>query len=729
MGKSVSKLTYVVGLVGFLGLAGLWGCDSDNEPGGAGGDAATVDGAGGGGGSDCEVDTRQCSAEGVPQLCRDPGGWTDLDPCPEGDVCRDGECRLPIVCEPNASRCGAPTVLELCNAEGTAWEPTNCERECREAGGTATCNDEVCTPGMRSCQGDQVVVECNAEGTGYEFLERCNGARTGRECSSGECIPLCVLNEKTKTNVGCDYWAADLDNAFVPGGETGFIDAAAQQFAVVVSNPHPDFTGEVSVYNHEELVQSAIVPPLGLHVFQLPRRDVDGTVKAPRAYRVRSSIPIVAYQFNPLDNVEVFSNDASLLLPSHVLGKDYFIMTREQSFDRLRGYLTVIGIEHGDPPTTTVTVQVTARTQAGVGGLPAMEPGDEVTVELAPFEALSIQTAAPGADLTGSKVTANQNVVVFGGSEAANVPNTNHCIDIDPVTREGVCEYKVDEPCRDNYDCNSARLNTCCADHLEQQLFPISTWRQHYIATKSYDRGDERDYWRIMASQDDTKVETVPPQAVIPTLNAGEWFEFGSREHFEIISDKPIMVGQFLASEQAPDPNLRNIIEPGDAGTGDPAFILAVPTEHFREQFVFLAPDQYAFDYVSVIAPIGAQVFFDDRPIDSGWEPVGLGEEYQVARFDIGDGVHFIDADAPVAVIVYGYDQYVSYGYPGGLRLDVDEETGEGVEGAGGAGGAGGEGGAGGAGGAGGEGGVGGEGGMGGDAAGGAGDGGEGGAE
>ncbi len=623
----------------------------------------------------CEGAAARCNEEGARERCTE-GAWA-ADPCAEDEACEEGECVEVRACDPGETRCAGETSVEVCDDLGKGWEATECMRECVERAGIAACNDEICTPGETRCQGEQVVFQCSEDGTRFEFFERCNGARTGQACDNGACTPICLINEKTKTNVGCDYWAVDLDNAFVPGGERGFLDAAAAPYAVVVSNPHPDFTAEVSIFQRDsaerevEVVQNAVVPPLGLHVFELPRRDVDGTVRAFRAYRVRSSIPIVAYQFNPLDNEEVFSNDASLLLPSHVLGEEYYVMTREQSFSRLRGYLTVVAISE-EP--TNVSITVTGQTQPGVGDIPAMMPGDTLEVSgLQQFEVINIETQAPGADLTGSHIVATQDVVVFGGSEAANVPNTNHCVDIDPITEEGVCEFKRDEPCRTNYDCNEARLNTCCADHLEQQLFPVDTWRSHYIATKSFDRGQENDYWRVLAKDDDTKIETVPPQAVIPTLNAGEFFEFPSREHFEIISDKPIMVGQFLASEQAPNPNLRNDFEEGDAGTGDPAFILAVPTEQFRDAYVFLAPDKYAFDYVSVIAPLAAEVFFDDLPIPVSWEPVGDGAEWHVARFPVGDGVHFIQADMPVAVIVYGYDQYVSYGYPGGLNLDTDE--------------------------------------------------------
>ena len=56
---------------------------------------------------------------------------------------------------------------------------------------------------------------------------------------------------------------------------------------------------------------------------------------------------------------------------------------------------------------------------------------------------------------------------------------------------------------------------------------------------------------------------------------------------------------------------------------------------------------------------------------------VGVQSEQDIQR-PLGDGVHFIRSSEPVSVIVYGYDQYVSYGYPGGLNLDVvDPETGE----------------------------------------------------
>jgi len=266
-------------------------------------------------------------------------------------------------------------------------------------------------------------------------------------------------------------------------------------------------------------------------------------------------------------------------------------------------------------------------------------------------------------------VLSDRRVAVFGGSEASNAPNTARCI-VAPGEEYGVCEWDGEKECETPMDC--LEFNTCCADHLEHQMFPVKTWGKHYIAARTFPRGAERDVWRILAADDNTQVTTVPPQAVIPVLHSGEWFEFESGQDFEIIATKPILVGQFLAAQDAPEPNVNGIPQPGDAGIGDPAFILAVPYEQYRQEYVVLAPNKYELDYVTITAPTGAEVYFDEMLLDpADFEPIGTGE-FSAIRFLIEDGSHEVrseQASEKIGIIVYGYDQYVSYGYPGGLDL------------------------------------------------------------
>jgi hypothetical protein len=422
------------------------------------------------------------------------------------------------------------------------------------------------------------------------------------------------------------------------------------------------------------------VGPNQLLVFNLARRDLNGTERAELGFRIESSIPINAYQFNPLENVGVFSNDASLLLPISVLGKNYLVMTREQTFDILKSYLTVIAVM---PGSTEVFVTPTVRTLPGTG-IASIGAGQRKSFTLQQFDVLNIETncsadssgyCRTADDLTGSEIFSDKIIAVFGGSEAADAPNTNHCSPHADLAT-GLC-WDGSTPCEDDSDC--ARFITCCADHLEQQLFPIETWGQHYIATKMFSRGEEADLWRILAQRDGTVVQTLPHQADIPTLDRGQWFESESRQHFEITSSAAILVGQFQPGEQAPGPNVRGTMETGDAAIGDPSFTLAVPVEQYMNRYVVLAPDKYALDYASVIAPFGTSVLKDGELIGPGsYEAVAEGD-YVVARFPITDGVHIFESlppeeggDAPpIGVLIYGWDQYVSYSYPGGLNLQL----------------------------------------------------------
>jgi hypothetical protein len=641
-----------------------------------------------------------CVEEGSPpaRFCNAAGTGTVVENCPgENAQCRNNRCLdLPdgAVCYPGEVKaCVAEGSKEalICNQSATAFVPGICtgpegnESQCRDGACTA------CFPGARKCQDDQTVLECRADGSGWDVYQTC--ASISHVCTGQVCEAMCEQSVKYNSYIGCDYFAVDLDNAFVPGGGRGYYDAQGAQFAVAVANP-PDspLPATVSVDQYEAgAVEPVLYDALGvpfpteplqpgeLRVYRLPRRDINGTVQAPLAYRFSATVPIIAYQFNPLENEAVFSNDASLLLPAALLGQEYYVMSREQTFDILRSYFTVVAVMEG---TTTVSVTTSAPTQPGLiyegspdeADIPHMEPGETRVFRLKQFDVLSIQTDRPGADPTGSRVVADKRVAVFGGSEAANAPNTARCVNVDEVSGYGVCEWDGRTRCRTLTDCVNAGFNTCCADHLEQQLFPLKTWGSRFVATKTWDRGRETDIYRVMAGEDGTRVVLVPPQpgVTIPVLNRGQHFEFESRGNFEIVAadDKPLMVGHFLAAQDAPEPNVGGVGSGDDAGIGDPAFMLQIPVEQYREDFVILVPAEYAENYLNVTLPTGASLEIDGVPVDpAGFTLIG-GGQYSVYRQFLEPGTHAIRASEDAGVIVYGWDQYVSYAYTGGLDLE-----------------------------------------------------------
>ncbi len=648
------------------------GCGGD-EPAGTKPDAATAD-VGDTGGDDAigGGDTASGDADAVE--------------VPEGAVCAPGSVK----------GCASDAELLVCAADGSGFVAT----VCYASDGTPTkcqlpgvCSE--CSPGQQRCdpKNSGVAQKCDGEGK-WQQEQVCDGAK-GHECFNGICGEACTNNVKANSYIGCSFWAADLDNAFVPGGRAGYYDAAGAQYAIVVSNASESLAANIQISNNEgpvtydsqddELDLSPLAPG-ELRIFNLPARNVNGTVKAKLAYRVKSSVPITAYQFNPLENVNVFSNDASLLLPEELLGKYYMVMSREQSFGVLRGFFTVIATMDGVTSVTFTLPKTVAKTLASSDGtIKVLKAGESATFELEQWDTLNIETDQVGADLTGTIVVANKRVAMFGGSEAGNAPNTNHCtIDkcttkqLDSGTKCGTCEFDGKTPCFSNEHCSE--FITCCADHLEHQLFPVKTWGSRYVCAKLYPRNQEADYWRIVAAEDGTKVTTIPTvknlkgKAVyVPVLNKGEWFEIETRQSFEIIAKHadgkpaPIMVGHFMASQDAPDPNTVGP-QPGDAGTGDPAMMLAIPVEQWRKSFVFLTPNKYAFNYITIAAPIASTVSLDGQPLPPDfWQKIS--KDYKFSSLFVTEGTHRVTADQKVAVEAYGFDQYVSYGYAAGLDL------------------------------------------------------------
>lgn len=651
-----------------------WG---DNPTGGGtDGTGGTSGGATGGGSAagadycnddaDCPAEEPHCSVSGLCFEC------ITAENCGSGEVCTGGIC-LPSSCSPGESACSGDSVV-VCDSSGSSWTPIPCPGE------NGTCVDgacQGCEPGTKICLGKDEVLVCGSGALGfttescgadgfcvegacaecYPGTHQCAGdwAQTcselgfwenaqdcslgGGECTGGACLSSCGLGGKL-SNEGCDYWVVDMDNKG---------PAADSPYAVIVSNLNTSavsitISSQADAQADPVTVASGNVAPGQLEVFELPQQNMGSTGVFWKALRLQASGPIVAYQFNPLENVGVYSNDASLLLPSNTFGTEYVVVSREEipsnEYGSFRGSISIVT----GTADTEVMVQAAGVTLGG-SGIPKLQPGEMATVVIQPYQVLNIQSDELGTDLTGTLITSDKPIGVFGGHEAA-VGNEQ-----------------------------------CCADHLEQQLFPVATWGKNYVATKSQTRGVEKDYWRIVASQEGTSVSLSPSLPGIPNpilLGRGEFYEFQTAEDFVIDSNLPVMVAQTLPSSaeitgpvacsttsECADGYSCSWVSPecmadtpycssasecpnshscrcGDLGfctcepLGDPAMILAAPVEQYRSSYVFLTPTNFVEDYVNIIAPNGATVTLDGTDVPStSFQAIGDGA-YRVARSDCG---------------------------------------------------------------------------------------------
>ena len=235
------------------------------------------------------------------------------------------------------------------------------------------------------------------------------------------------------------------------------------------------------------------------------------------------------------------------------------------------------------------------------------------------------------ADVTGTRIKADKRIQVIGGHVSTFIP----------------------------YD-----IGYC--DHLEESMFPYETLAKKYIVTPPLiptgGNVPKAQMVRIIATEDNTTLTYDPPQAGAPPMiaKAGQYVEISqTKEDFEVVSNNKIIIGQYMLGQDAG----------GDSG--DPAMALTVATEQYRKTYLFHAPINYETNYVNITAPMAAKVTLDGVAV-GGFKAIGA-TGFGVARLKLGnnvDGNHDIKSDLPIGISVYGYGQYTSYWYPGGLDLE-----------------------------------------------------------
>jgi hypothetical protein len=595
------------------------------------------------------------------------------------------------VCVDGTTQCTGNT-FESC--EGGQWQTEN---QC-----SALCDDElgcvVCFPGGEYCDGDNVMA-CNDTGSGGTLVETCSG---GAHCLGGDCVDLCAEAAESKSYIGCEYYAVDLDNAIeildnpfaglfpcsfsypgsqdrsdiqvcwnasgdsaglcdpgntcpasytcqLPTDPVCVLDAAHSPFAVVVSNPQ-SFTVNVTMTQatgtpQTVAVNAGQVTTLFPQMMSFPDSSLDRSMQGKNAYKIVADGPVVAYQFNPLNNVDVFSNDASLLIPTTTWDDEYYVMswptltrrTAPESTNDYNGYLAVIA----SADDTVVEVTPSAGTRAN-GAIAAITAGTPTQFTLDAYEVLNLEAIADG-DLTGSFVRSMdpaKPIGVFGGHEAVVV-----------------AQNPAPNPSLPN--------GPCCADHVEDMMFPASTWGKAFAIARSKVRNADADHLRIMAQKPGTTVTFTPAplSGTCGTLDAGDFCEVKINADTKVDATEPVLIGHFLESVIWNDGLATSM------GNGDPSMSIAVPTEQFRTSYTILVPSQYMENYVAISTPTTGSVTVDGADVSSML--TAFGGTHRAGRITVAAGQHTIQCSAGCGIEVMGYSDAVSYLFAGGLDLRI----------------------------------------------------------
>lgn len=586
----------------------------------------------------------------------------------DGDVDADADGDSDGGCVEGLWRCSGIAYQECHDG---VWDNADCNGVCVEDIGCA-----ACTPEERYCDGNNLM-ECNDEGTGGDLVMDCT-TEEGYICSGGSCTNACEKAVTTRSNVGCEYWAVDLDNAEnslkMPGMPDIGDRAAAAQFAVAVANTDLNLSAHVTVEINSapqgepldlEVVAEVDVARSSLEVLELPRRDADGdnvtdhvddgpqTWLSSRAFKIKSTAPVVAYQFNTIN--QMFSNDASLLLPKSGLDNHHIVLGYPPNAPiaglgspKNRSYLTVLGTAEN----TLVKVTPSYKIMEGEG-VPELVENVEYEFVLGPFDVLNLETplltlqqvmgGAKLPDLTGSIVESDNPVAVFFGNDLTSIAPIG-------ATSEGT---------------------VCCAEHIESQILPTSAMGKRFIVTRSPQRSrstPEVDVYRVLAAVDETEVTTTLSGTEASfSLNAGEFFAFNSAEPFVLDSTQPVHVGQFLINQEW--------IE--DHYTGDSSFLMFPAFEQWRGTYIFTTGRGFSEDYAVLAVPDSATVTLDGADVFSPFcnDPIDIGDvegaHYVQVVCPIEDGVHVVDSgDISVGVTAYGYYSAGSYAYSAGSELN-----------------------------------------------------------
>jgi len=328
-----------------------------------------------------------------------------------------------------------------------------------------------------------------------------------------------------------------------------------------------------------------------------------------------------------------YRSDATLVLPTKTIGKDYFAMSYEMNRQRSSDRTQFMIIANQDSTrvniTPSVDIQSSSTTRSANSTYQIMLDAGEV------YQAQANGSSSSD-DITGTKIevidtgkTANcRTVSVFSGSSNTQLA------------------------------CSSRFSNS--ADNLFEQMYPINSWGTRFIYVPFAQAG--AGMLRVMAAEDNTNV-LIYHNTGSPTqfsLDAGEYNGLDDQgETKYIVANKPICLAQYSKTQWCAGAN------------GDPAMTIINPIEQTLKDITVYSSRYEAIrdHYINVVIPTNATSSFRIDGASASFTQVPRNGTYSYARIKVNQGNHRLTANEGFIATAYGFGRYESYGYAAGANV------------------------------------------------------------
>ncbi|MDC1395132.1 PKD domain-containing protein [Bacteroidia bacterium] len=354
-----------------------------------------------------------------------------------------------------------------------------------------------------------------------------------------------------------------------------------------------------------------------------------------KGVRVISTRDVVVFAHHYEGN----KSDATLVLPTRTQGKEYYLMSYQESTSNFGqvGKNTFSVVATKDSTKVKITPATSLQTSTG-GTFPA---NDSFIVTLNAGQVYHALAKTASGDLTGTHVevidtgaTANcRTISVFAGST---------------YTRVGGCS-------------SGGGINS--GDNLMEQMFPVTSWGRRFVFVPALGRAN--DNFRVLAAEDGTQVIVFKSGGApdIGYIDAGEYYDVTNVSAIRnVISTKPVSAAQFQKTSKC---------DGGGNRTGDPSMTILNPLEQTLKDITLFSSNYYDIDnhYINVVIPTWSASTFRIDGNTATFTGVPNNSSYSYTRLQVTSGNHRLTANEGFIATAYGEGRYESYGYAAGANI------------------------------------------------------------